>query len=229
MPYSSSYSSRSISHGSLPALRTGTNAGAEPVRDRRGDDEPAGLDAEHTVDLGAAKCAAMRSIVERNASASASSGVMSLKIDARLREVRDVADAAPQARSAAIVTCACPSCAAAAGCWSPRGRPPLGRGGGAVVSARPPTRLAASVAVGSAHGLAAVGPAARARLHPPADVAVAGSRSLRHRAAARRRRSTSRRRTRRPMSSARPNSSSVVAPRTNEPITSSDEDRDAAR
>ena len=51
VPYSSWYSSRTTAHGSLPALRTGTNAGAEPVGDRRGEDEPAGLDADDPVDV----------------------------------------------------------------------------------------------------------------------------------------------------------------------------------
>ena len=39
VPYSSWYSSRTTAHGSLPALRTGTNAGAEAVGDGRGEDE----------------------------------------------------------------------------------------------------------------------------------------------------------------------------------------------
>ena len=34
VPYSSMYSSRATAHGSLPALRTGTNDGAHPVGDR---------------------------------------------------------------------------------------------------------------------------------------------------------------------------------------------------
>ena len=49
-PYSSWYSSRTTAHGSLPALRTGTNDGAEPVGDGRGEDEAAGLDADDAVD-----------------------------------------------------------------------------------------------------------------------------------------------------------------------------------
>ena len=50
VPYSSSYSSRSISHGSLPGLAHRDEAGAEPVGDRRGEDEAPGLDADHLVD-----------------------------------------------------------------------------------------------------------------------------------------------------------------------------------
>ena len=94
VPYSSSYSSRSISHGSLPALRTGTNAGAEPVGDRRGEDEARGPRCRAPGRSGRpAKCVGdARRWSTRKASTSASSGVMSLNTTPGLREVGDVAD-----------------------------------------------------------------------------------------------------------------------------------------
>ena len=51
VPYSSSYSSRSISHGSLPGLAHRDEPGDVAVRDRRREHEAAGLDPEHLVDV----------------------------------------------------------------------------------------------------------------------------------------------------------------------------------
>jgi hypothetical protein len=81
VPYSSSYSSRATAHGSLPALRTGHEPGTQPVGDRRGEDEPARLDADDPVDRDVVEPGVTRSSTARpNAAAFPSRGVMSRNV-----------------------------------------------------------------------------------------------------------------------------------------------------
>ena len=80
VPYSSEYCWATVRHGSLPALRTGHEPGAELVRHRRGHDEPAGLDAHDVADRRAGEGLGQAFDGQRERpSASANSGVMSLK------------------------------------------------------------------------------------------------------------------------------------------------------
>ena len=81
VPYSSSYSSRATAHGSLPGLAHRDEAGADPVGDRRGEDEAAGLDADHPVDRRRRRSGRRARRSRRGTrSASPSSGVMSRNV-----------------------------------------------------------------------------------------------------------------------------------------------------
>ena len=80
VPYSSSYSSRSISHGSFPGLRTGHEAGVQAVRHRRREHEAARLDPDAPCRPGSPRTARpARRPSPGTRRARPSSGVMSLK------------------------------------------------------------------------------------------------------------------------------------------------------
>ena len=128
-PYSSAYFALTVRHGSLPGLRAGDEAAAEPAGERAAGDEAARLGAEHEVGL-ARLGPRRRGRRPSRASASAVGEQRHdvLEDDPRLREVRDVADhrlrgpstrswrARPAARSRQKRSCES-SCASSASVW----------------------------------------------------------------------------------------------------------------
>src|SRR5512132_3745290 len=82
--------------GQLAGLADGDEAGAEVVGDRRGQDEPAGLDADHLVDVAAAEVDDRLVDHRREADLVGQQRGDVLEDDPRLWEVGHVADEGPQ-------------------------------------------------------------------------------------------------------------------------------------
>ena len=158
--------------GQLARLADGHEAGAEPVGDRGGDDEPPGLDADDLVDARRRRSgSAMASTASEKPSGSARRGVMSLKTTpalgksgmSRIRSLSRGTSGSTHSRVPARAAWSVSACGASAGAGAaaPPGRR-VGTGRGAWRGAGPAGRRRRLGVVGTPSARSVRGPAAAA-------------------------------------------------------------------